>query len=110
MSLGAMSAKNRGNYKVRVSTVFLLLSLFCLTLEFIPSSSLIGGLGDAIKELSQIPWIALVFGQFGPLWAAIGAVFALIGIAFNFKKTRIVVQSLVEILLCAIAFILFPVY
>ena len=73
-------------------------------------SSTSGAIGIMIENLFQIPWIALVFWQFGPLWSVIGAAFALIGIVVNFQKDRVVKQSFVEIVLCVIVFILFPVY
>ena len=105
-----MNTKDRGEFRVRLSTVFLLLGFFCLMFEFIPMSSISGAIGVAIEKLFQIPWIALVFWQLGPLWPVIGAAFALIGITVNFQKARVVKQSLVEIVLCVIVFILFPVY
>lgn len=105
-----MNPKERGEFKLRLSTVFLLLSLFCLIFEFAPVSQFPGEAGEAVKDLFQTSWKALIFGQFGPLWSLIGAAFAFIGIAVNFKKARVVWQSSIEIALCLIAFILFPVY
>jgi len=109
-ALGIIKIEDRGEFRVRVSTVFLLLSLFCLIVELIPGSSIPSIAENVIRNAYGISWLALIFGQLGPLWSVFGIGFALLGIAINSKRIRVVCQSFAEMFLCVIIFVLFPVY
>ena len=105
-----MNPRSCNEVRLRISTAFLLLSLFCLLFELVPHSFIPSVAQAVIRSAFQIPWVAVVFGQLGPVWAAIGAILAIVSLVAHFKKIRTAGQLLAEILLCVIVFALFPVY
>lgn len=101
-----MNPRIPNQLRFRASTAFLVLSLFCLFLEYLPPWKPLVFVGQAFS----IPVVTVVFGQLGPIWALIGAALALVLLAANFRNLFAVAQHGFEAVLCLGVVILFPVY
>jgi hypothetical protein len=78
-------------------------------IERVPHSLIPSTAENVIHNVFQVPWVAVVFGQLGPVWAAIGAIFAIAGLMTHFRKIRVAGQLFSEIILCLIMLALFPI-
>jgi uncharacterized protein YacL len=110
LALKVMEQQRRVGIGFQISTAFLVLSLFCLMLEWVPQSSIPHPISEFLHHAFSYPLVAIVFGEYGPIWALIAAIFAIARLIRHRKELFPVVQHVFEVVLCVIAVILFPAY
>lgn len=103
-------SKYLSEFHIRISTVFLALGIFCYILfevgEF-PGRSAANAL---VISVFGTDLATVLFGNLGPAWFLIGAIFAFGHLIAYRKKALAVTQHSLEFILCLLFVIAFPAY